>query len=72
MEMALLILSVILIALVLLQGNKASDAGQIMTGGNTELFQVQKERGVELFISRLTFVVGAAFMVIAFLIMFTA
>lgn len=72
MEMALLILSVILIALVLLQGNKASDAGQIMTGGNTELFQVQKERGVELFISRLTFVVGAAFMVIAFLIMFMA
>lgn len=72
MEMALLILSVVLIALVLLQGNKASDAGQIMTGGNTELFQVQKERGVELFISRLTFVVGAAFMVIAFLIMFTA
>lgn len=70
--MALLILSIILIALVLLQGNKASDAGQIMTGGNTELFQVQKERGVELFISRLTFVVGAAFMVIAFLIMFMA
>ena len=72
MEMALLILSVIMIALVLLQGNKASDAGQIMTGGNTELFQVQKERGVELFISRLTFLVGAAFMIIAFLIMFTA
>lgn len=70
--MALLILSIILIALVLLQGNKASDAGQIMTGGNTELFQVQKERGAELFISRLTFVVGAAFMVLAFLIMFTA
>lgn len=72
MEIALLILSIIMIALVLLQGNKASDAGQIMTGGNTELFQVQKERGVELFISRLTFLVGAAFMIIAFLIMFTA
>lgn len=70
--MALLILSVVLIALVLLQGNKASDAGQILTGGNTELFQVQKERGVELFISRLTFLVGAAFMIIAFLIMFMA
>lgn len=74
MEMALLILSVILIALVLLQGNKASDAGagQIITGGNSELFQAQKERGIELFISRLTFVIGAAFMVLAFLIMFTA
>lgn len=72
MEIALLILSVVLIALVLLQGNKATDAGQILTGGNSELFQVQKERGIELFISRLTFVVGAAFMVLAFLIMFTA
>ena len=72
MEIALLILSILLIALALLQGNKASDAGQIITGGNIELFQAQKERGVELFISRLTFVLGGAFMIIAFLIMFTA
>lgn len=72
--MALLILSVVLIALVLLQGNKASDAsaGQIISGGNSELFQAQKERGIELFISRLTLVCGIAYMVIAFLIMFTA
>ena len=72
MEIALLILSVVLIALVLLQSNKASDAGQIITGGNAELFQAQKERGVEIFISRLTLVVGGAFMILAFLIMFTA
>lgn len=72
MEIALLILSVVLIALVLLQSNKASDAGQIFNGGNSELFQAQKERGFELFISRLTFVVGGAFMILAFLIMFTA
>lgn len=72
MEIALLILSIILIALALLQSNKASDAGQIITGGNAELFQAQKERGAELFISRLTFVMGGAFMIIAFLIMFTA
>lgn len=74
MEMALLILSVILIALVLLQGGKASDtgAGQIISGGNSELFQAQKERGIELFISRLTFVIGATFMILAFMIMFTA
>ncbi len=72
MEIALLILSVVLIALVLLQSNKASDAGQIISGGNAELFQAQKERGVELLISRLTLLVGAAFMVIAFLIMFMA
>ncbi len=72
MEIALLILSIILIALALLQSNKASDAGQIITGGNAELFQAQKERGAELFISRLTFIMGGAFMIIAFLIMFTA
>ena len=72
MESALLILSIMLIALALLQSNKASDAGQIITGGNAELFQAQKERGAELFISRLTFLMGVAFMIIAFLIMFTA
>ena len=72
MEMALLILSVILIALVLLQSNKASDAGQIITGGNAELFQAQKERGAELFISRLTMFIGTVYMILAFLIMFLA
>ena len=72
MEIALLIVSVLLIAIVLLQSNKASDAGQIITGGNAELFQAQKERGVELLVSRITAVMGAAFMILAFLIMFTA
>ena len=70
METILLILSVVLISLVLLQSNKASDAGQIINGGNQDLFQAQKERGFELFITRLTAVVGALFMIIAFIIMF--
>lgn len=68
MEIALLVISVILIVLVLLQSNKASSGGQIITGGNTELFQNQKERGAELFITRLTMVLAVAFMVIAFII----
>ena len=72
METVLLIICVILIALVLLQSNKASDAGQIITGGNQYLFQAQKERGFELFITRVTAVVGALFMVISFVIMFMA
>ena len=72
METVLLILCVILIALVLLQSNKASDAGQIITGGNQDLFQAQKERGFELFITRVTAVVGAIFMLISFVIMFMA
>jgi preprotein translocase subunit SecG len=68
MEMALLIVSVLLIAIVLLQSNKASDASQIISGGNDMLFQNQKERGVELFITRLTILLGVLFFVISFIL----
>ena len=68
METALLIVSILLIAIVLLQSNKASDGGQIITGGNTELFSNQKERGSELLISRITLVLGLDFFVLSFLI----
>lgn len=68
METALLIISILLIAIVLLQSNKASDGGQIITGGNTELFSNQKERGSELLISRITLILGLAFFVLSFLI----
>jgi preprotein translocase subunit SecG len=68
METALLIISVLLIAIVLLQSNKASDSGQIITGGNTELFSNQKERGAELLISRITLILGLAFFIISFII----
>ena len=67
MELALIIVSILLIAIVLLQSNKASDAGQIITGGNNVLFQNQKERGIELFITRLTIVLGALFFIISFI-----
>ncbi len=65
METALVIISVLIIVLVLLQGNKAQAGGQIISGGNSELFQNQKERGAELLISRLTLVLGIAFFVIS-------
>ena len=68
MEIALLVVSILLIAIVLLQSNKASDASQIITGGNEILFQNQKERGVELLITRLTILLGVAFFVLSFLI----
>ena len=68
METALLVVSIFLIAIVLLQSNKASDASQIITGGNSELFSNQKERGAELLISRITFVLGMAFFVLSFVI----
>ena len=68
MEKVLLVISVILIVVVLLQSNKASDASQIITGGNSELFSNQKERGAELLISRITFVLGMAFFILSFVI----
>ncbi len=68
METALLIISILLIVLVLLQSNKSSDASQIITGGNEVLFQHQKERGIELLITRLTILLGIAFFVISFIL----
>ena len=66
LEIALLVVSILLIAIVLLQSSKASDASQIIGGGNNALFQNQKERGLELFKTRLTIVLGAAFFIISF------
>lgn len=61
LEIILIVVSVLLIVIVLLQSNKASSAGNIITGGNEALFQNMKERGIELFISRVTFVLGVLF-----------
>ncbi len=68
LETILLIISVLMITVVLLQSNKASDAGQIITGGNEALFQNMKERGFELFISRLTLVLGILFFIISLIL----
>ena len=64
MEIALLIVSILLIAIVLLQSGKAEAASQIIQGGNSDLFSNRKERGLELFISRLTFALGLIFFVL--------
>ncbi len=65
LENILLGISILLIVIVLLQGNKATDAGQVITGGQDALFQNMKERGFELFITRATLVLGIAFFVIS-------
>ena len=64
MEIALLVISVLLIIIVLLQSGKAESAGQIIQGGNSDLFANRKERGSELFISRLTLGLGIVFFAI--------
>ena len=64
MKIVLMIVSVLLIGIVLLQSNKASDAGQIITGGNSMLMGQLKERGAEKFITRLTYFLGFMFIAI--------
>lgn len=64
MEIVLMIISILLIAIVLLQSNKASDAGQIITGGNSMLMGQMKERGAEKFITRLTYILGFLFLMV--------
>ena len=59
----LMIISILLIIIVLLQSGKA-ESGNIITGGNADLFMNRKERGGELFITRLTYVLGIAFFII--------
>jgi preprotein translocase subunit SecG len=64
MKVALLVISILLIIIVLLQSGKAEPASQIISGGSLDLFSKRKERGSELFISRLTMTLGIAFFVI--------
>ena len=64
MKIILVIISILLIVIVLLQSNKAEGASQIISGGNGDLFRDRKERGAELFVSRLTFALGASFFLI--------
>ena len=64
MKVALLVISILLIIIVLLQSGKAEPASQIISGGSLDLFSKRKERGSELFISRLTMSLGIAFFVI--------
>lgn len=68
MEIAVIIISVLLIAIVLLQSGKAEAASQIIQGGNSDLFANRKERGFELFITRVTFLLGFSFFVLCLLI----
>lgn len=65
MEIALLIISILLIIIVLLQSGKAEGAAQILSGGSSDLFTKRKERGSELVISRITLALGLAFFMIS-------
>ncbi len=66
MKIALIIVSILLIAVVLLQAGKV-DESNIISGGSSQLFQNRKERGGELFITRLTILLGVVFFVLCFI-----
>ena len=70
MQVVLIIVSILLIAIVLLQSGKAESASNVISGGNDSLFKNRKERGGELFITRLTVLLGAAFFIICLVIGF--
>ncbi|HOO67815.1 MAG TPA: preprotein translocase subunit SecG [Bacilli bacterium] len=70
MDVVIMTISILLITIVLLQSGKAESASQILGGGSSELFSKRKERGSELFITRLTLVLGAAFFIICLIISF--
>lgn len=64
MEIAIIIVSVLLIAIVLLQSGKAESASNVISGGNDSLFANRKERGGELVITRATFILGVLFFIL--------
>ena len=70
MQTLLIIVSILLISIVLLQSGKAESASNVISGGNDSLFKNRKERGGELFITRLTALLGAAFFIICLVIGF--
>lgn len=70
MQILLITISILLIAIVLLQSGKAESASNAISGGNDSLFSNRKERGGELFISRATLVLGILFFIVCAMINF--
>ena len=70
MQILLIILSILLIAIVILQSGKSATASSSIMGGNDDLFANRKERVSELFITRLTWVLGFAFFIVCILMEF--
>lgn len=68
-DILLIIVSCLLITIIVLQQSK-EDATQAFTGEKSELFANKKERGAELWISRITAGLSVAFFVLALIVAF--
>jgi len=67
LDVLLIIVSIVLIVLVAMQNSK-QDLGDSLTGGNSELFKNQKERGAEVYIVRATYAFAIAFLLLGLVI----
>ena len=68
LKIAMVVIAIVLIILCLLQSGKSDDIVNALTGQSSNLFAEQKERGIDLVISRMTMILGVAFFVIAILL----
>ena len=66
-DYAIIAVSIMIIILVAMQNSK-DDLGNALTGGNSELFKHQKERGAEVYIVRATYTFSIAFIALAILV----
>ena len=66
-DVLLMIVSFFVIVLVAMQNSK-QDLGESLTGGNSEQFKNQKERGAESYIVKATYVCAFAFLLLGLVI----
>ena len=68
LDILMIIVSIVIIISALLQSGKSDDIVNALTGQSSNLFAEQKERGVDLVMSRMTMILSIAFFVIAILL----
>jgi preprotein translocase subunit SecG len=64
-KVLLIVCSISLITAVLLQKGKSAGLAGAISGGAEHLFGRQKARGIDLFLSRLTMVLAASFIILS-------
>ena len=69
LKIAMVVIAIVLVILCLLQSGKSDDIVNALTGQSSNLFAEQKERGIDLVMSRMTMILGVAFFVIAILLL---
>lgn len=68
LKIAMVVIAIVLVILCLLQSGKSDDIVNALTGQSSNLFAEQKERGIDLVMSRMTMILGVAFFMIAILL----